>query len=135
MTLDTTFEFEKRRNTPLRYDRELYVKTIKAMDKIDEIKTARKERFFLKRRLAQKTKLKMLAENEIEKNFDFLMDRNDVLNKIDVNEEKEENTQMEKEKEKAAVKAEKLRILKDHFKPKKLNALKPKETSEDVTME
>ncbi|CAI2178629.1 14732_t:CDS:2 [Funneliformis geosporum] len=47
MTIDSTFEFEKRRNVPVRYDRELLDTTIKAMKRISEIK-AKRERVFYK---------------------------------------------------------------------------------------
>ena len=41
MTVDSVLEFEQRRNVPTRYNRELMVKTIQAMKKIDEIKAKR----------------------------------------------------------------------------------------------
>ncbi|CAG7854256.1 SubName: Full=Related to RLP24-Ribosomal Like Protein 24, part of a pre-60S complex {ECO:0000313/EMBL:CCA67501.1} [Serendipita indica DSM 11827] len=51
MTVDSTIEFEKRRNVPVRYDRELVQTTIKAMKRIAEIKQKR-ERAFWKHRMA-----------------------------------------------------------------------------------
>jgi len=51
MTVDSTIDFEKRRNVPVRYDRELVQTTIKAMKRIAEIKT-RRERVFFKHRVA-----------------------------------------------------------------------------------
>ena len=48
---DTTIDFEKRRNVPVRYDRELVQTTIKAMKRIAEIKQKR-ERAFWKNRYA-----------------------------------------------------------------------------------
>lgn len=41
MTVDSTFEFEKRRNVPVRYDRELMDTTIKAIKRVQEIKSKR----------------------------------------------------------------------------------------------
>lgn len=35
---DTTFDMERRRNRPEKYDREVMHKTVKAMQKIDEVK-------------------------------------------------------------------------------------------------
>ncbi len=35
---DTTFEMEKRRNRPEKYNRELVHKTVKAMDRISEVR-------------------------------------------------------------------------------------------------
>jgi large subunit ribosomal protein L24e len=46
---DATFEMERRRNRPEKYDRELVHKTVKAMDKIDKIRGARQDRFYEQR--------------------------------------------------------------------------------------
>lgn len=51
MTVDSTIDFEKRRNVPVRYDRELVQTTVKAMKRIAEIKS-RRERAFFKQRMA-----------------------------------------------------------------------------------
>ncbi|KAI3624948.1 RLP24 [Malassezia furfur] len=52
MTVDATLEFEKRRNVPVRYDRELVQNTLSAMQRIQEIK-ARRERAFYRARMAK----------------------------------------------------------------------------------
>ena len=49
MTVDTTLEFEKKRNRPVKYDRELMQTTIKAMKRISEIKANRETRLHEKR--------------------------------------------------------------------------------------
>lgn len=46
MTNDSTLEFEKRRNVPVRYNRELMQATINAMARIQEIKTRREQAFY-----------------------------------------------------------------------------------------
>jgi hypothetical protein len=46
---DSTFEFEKRRNVPVRYDRELVATTLKAMERVQEIKTKRENAFWKNR--------------------------------------------------------------------------------------
>lgn len=46
---DATFEMERKRNRPEKYDRELVKKTIKAMERIEEIRVRRQERFYEKR--------------------------------------------------------------------------------------
>jgi len=51
MTIDSTIDFEKRRNVPVRYDRELIETTVKAMKRVGEIK-AKRERAFFKHRMA-----------------------------------------------------------------------------------
>ncbi|CAE6431937.1 unnamed protein product [Rhizoctonia solani] len=51
MTIDSTFEFEKRRNVPVRYNRELVQTTLKAMQRVTEVR-AKRERAFWKARMA-----------------------------------------------------------------------------------
>jgi large subunit ribosomal protein L24e len=46
---DSTFEFEKRRNVPVRYDRELVATTLKAMERVQEIKAKREKAFWKSR--------------------------------------------------------------------------------------
>ncbi|CAM1298943.1 RSL24D1 (predicted) [Pycnogonum litorale] len=41
LAVDPSFEFEKRRNVPVKYDRKLVEKTVKAMKKVDTIKLKR----------------------------------------------------------------------------------------------
>lgn len=53
MTVDSTLVFGARRNIPVKYDRELVAKTLKAMERISEIRQ-RRERVFYKRRMAGK---------------------------------------------------------------------------------
>lgn len=51
MTVDATLEFEKRRNVPVRYNRELYAATLQAMGRVAQIK-ARREKAFFRARMA-----------------------------------------------------------------------------------
>ncbi|KAJ7709833.1 ribosomal protein L24e-domain-containing protein [Mycena rosella] len=51
MTIDSTIDFEKRRNIPVRYDRELVQTTLKVMKRVGEIKK-RRELAFFKNRMA-----------------------------------------------------------------------------------
>ena len=46
---DSTIEFEKRRNVPVRYNRELVETTVKAMKRIAEIKSRREHAFWKNR--------------------------------------------------------------------------------------
>ena len=46
---DSTFEFEKRRNVPVRYNRELVQTTVKAMKRVAEIKQRREHAFWKNR--------------------------------------------------------------------------------------
>ena len=54
MTMDSTLEFEKRRNIPVKYDRELVASTVSAVSRIQEIKARRERAFFKNRMLASK---------------------------------------------------------------------------------
>jgi large subunit ribosomal protein L24e len=69
MTVDSTLAFGARRNVPVRYDRELVAKTLRAMERINEVRT-RRERAFYKRRMAGNkgrqlaAARRLVAENE-----------------------------------------------------------------------
>ncbi|KAK2120394.1 hypothetical protein P7K49_001780 [Saguinus oedipus] len=49
LTVDNSFEFEKRRNEPIKYQRELWNKTIDAMKRVEEIKQKRQAKFIMNR--------------------------------------------------------------------------------------
>ena len=49
MSVDSTFDFERLRHRPVKYDRELMKKTVRAMGRVQEIKQAREKRFWDKR--------------------------------------------------------------------------------------
>ncbi|RPD66150.1 hypothetical protein L226DRAFT_530269 [Lentinus tigrinus ALCF2SS1-7] len=67
MTIDSTIEFEKRRNVPVRYDRELVQTTVKAMKRIAEIKSRREHAFWKNRMLVAREKLKAHRKRKLEK--------------------------------------------------------------------
>ena len=72
MAVDSTFDFEKRRNRPVKYDRDLMGKTILAMKRVESVKQAREERFFANRMKDAKVEKKMQARVEIEKSIELL---------------------------------------------------------------
>jgi len=57
MTIDSTFEFEKRRNVPVRYNRELLQTTLKAMKRVGEIQKRREHAFWKNRMSTSRAKL------------------------------------------------------------------------------
>ena len=69
MTVDSTLTFAVRRNIPVRYNRDLVSTTLKAMQRVSEIK-AKRERVFYKNRMAgnkereKAANRKVVAENE-----------------------------------------------------------------------
>ena len=72
MTNDAVLEFEQKRNIPTRYNRDLMVKTLQAMKRVDEIKKARQERFFKKRMDASKGTKRTSMENEMMQGVDLI---------------------------------------------------------------
>lgn len=49
MAIDPSFEFEKRRNIPVKYDRQLWTKTVDAMKKIETIRQRRQNNYIMQR--------------------------------------------------------------------------------------
>lgn len=72
MAVDSTFEFEKRRNRPVKYDRTLMGKTILAMQRLREIKGRREKTFHANRMKDAKAEKKSQARVEIEKSIEIL---------------------------------------------------------------
>lgn len=72
MAVDRTFEFEKRRSRPVKYDRDLMGKTIVAMQRVNEIQATREGRFFADRMKDAKAEKKKQARVEIEKSIELL---------------------------------------------------------------
>ncbi|CDZ96834.1 ribosome biogenesis protein rlp24 [Phaffia rhodozyma] len=72
MIVDSTFEFQKRRNVPVRYDRELVATTLKAMKRVGEIK-ARRERAFWKNRMSINPSLARASDTrEVSRNLSLV---------------------------------------------------------------
>jgi large subunit ribosomal protein L24e len=67
LTMDRTLEFEKRRNRPQRYNRELWEKTVKAIKKVEEVKVAREKRMYQRRMLGARKQQAMEALETIKK--------------------------------------------------------------------
>ena len=49
LAIDSTFEFEKKRNIPVRYDREKMHSVLNAMERVHQIKTKREKQFYANR--------------------------------------------------------------------------------------
>lgn len=73
MTVDSTFEFEKRRNRPVRYNRELMTSTLKAMKKVSEVQHKRQDMFFKMRMRAHKGTQRDQVRAVIKKGMDILV--------------------------------------------------------------
>jgi large subunit ribosomal protein L24e len=72
MTVDSTFEFEKRRNRPVKYNRELMQTTLRAMKRVAEIQEKRKEMFYKMRMRAHKVTQRDVIKAEIKRGIELI---------------------------------------------------------------
>ncbi|XP_023984706.2 probable ribosome biogenesis protein RLP24 isoform X1 [Physeter macrocephalus] len=72
LTVDNSFEFEKRRNEPVRYQRELWNKTIDAMKRVEEIKQKRQAKFIMNRLKKNKELQKVQDIKEVKQNIHLI---------------------------------------------------------------
>ncbi|KAF2455933.1 ribosomal protein L24e-domain-containing protein [Lineolata rhizophorae] len=69
MTVDSTLAFAARRNVPVRYNRDLVASTLKAMQRVSEIRAKRERRFYRERMRGNKARQleadrRLVAENQ-----------------------------------------------------------------------
>eukprot|EP00475_Leptophrys_vorax_P031764 TRINITY_DN48340_c0_g1_i1.p1 TRINITY_DN48340_c0_g1~~TRINITY_DN48340_c0_g1_i1.p1 ORF type:complete len:225 (+),score=41.48 TRINITY_DN48340_c0_g1_i1:247-921(+) len=69
LAADTTFEMERRRNRPERYDRNVVEKTLTAMKRIEEIRVKRQAKFWEKRMQVKKETERKQARAELERSI------------------------------------------------------------------
>ena len=98
LVTDPVYEFEKIRNTPIKYNREIWTDTVQAMDKLAKIRKDREDRFFMRRmRRAQKTK-KEIIKKDLIKHEQLIADP-EIRKKVDkLREERDEKRALEEEK-------------------------------------
>ena len=72
LTVDPSLEFEKRRHVPVKYNRELWSNTVKAMKKIEAIKVKRQNQFILNRLKKGKELRKEADIKEVQKNIHLI---------------------------------------------------------------
>ena len=72
MIVDTTLQFAARRNVPIRYNRELVSTTIKAMERVSEIRARRERAFYKKRMAGNKERQRALDKKLVEENEHLL---------------------------------------------------------------
>ncbi|KAF3448479.1 hypothetical protein FNV43_RR09192 [Rhamnella rubrinervis] len=72
MTQDSTFEFERKRNRPERYDRNLAENTLKAIKKIDKVRVTREAKHIERRMKGKKGKELQEAKKELEQNISLV---------------------------------------------------------------
>ncbi|KAI8530941.1 hypothetical protein RHMOL_Rhmol11G0099200 [Rhododendron molle] len=69
MTQDSTFEFERKRNRPERYDRNLAENTLKAIKKIVKVRSEREARHHTRRMKGKRAKEQKQAQKELEQSI------------------------------------------------------------------
>lgn len=72
LAVDSIFEFERKRHEPAKYDRELMGTTLRAMKRVQSIKSARESRFYDNRMKDRKKKDKILALKDIKTGIDLV---------------------------------------------------------------
>jgi large subunit ribosomal protein L24e len=72
LVVDSTFDFEKRRNRPVKYDRELVQTTVAAMKRIEQIKQRRQADHYRLRMRTRVQKEVKEARAEIERDIDLV---------------------------------------------------------------
>jgi len=73
MSVDATFDFEKRRNRPVKYDRELMGTTLRAMQRVGEIRARREEMFFERRMKDAKKQQIKEAKVELKESIELIV--------------------------------------------------------------
>ncbi|DBB00025.1 TPA: ATPase-activating ribosome biosynthesis protein [Trebouxia sp. C0004] len=69
---DTTFEMERQRNKPVKYNRELVHKSVKAMQKVEEVRVARQDRFHEARMKRAAKQQNRADQKELETGIDLI---------------------------------------------------------------
>ncbi|KAK4591988.1 hypothetical protein RGQ29_016455 [Quercus rubra] len=72
MTQDSTFEFERKRNRPERYDRNLTENTLKAIKTIDKVRSRREAKHIETRKKGKKAQLMREAVKELEQSINLV---------------------------------------------------------------
>ena len=74
LTVDPVYEFEKSRDTAVRYNRDLWVDTVQAMEKLDKIRTDREARFWDERMANAKHDKAEIIKKDLIKNQTLIGD-------------------------------------------------------------
>lgn len=94
--MDPCFEFEKRRNVPVKYDREVWTKTIDAIKRVNEVKE-RREKHFVMERLRKGTEREIHNDvRDVQKNI-ALIRAPEGIRKKDRQEEQDKAMEMEED--------------------------------------
>lgn len=72
LAIDSTFEFEKKPNVAVRYDRDLVRETVEAIQKVQKIKSKREMKFYKQRMAGKAEAEKAQAQKEVLQNVELL---------------------------------------------------------------
>jgi large subunit ribosomal protein L24e len=72
MTQDSTFEFERKRNRPERYDRNLTENTLKAIKTIDKVRSRREAKHIENRKKGKKAQERREARTELDQSISMI---------------------------------------------------------------
>ena len=106
---DKTLEFEKRKEEPIRYDRHLYIKTIAAMQRVEDIKKQRDSLFWKNRMKMCKESNKKAIENELKKHVNIIENKevkDKILQKIEEDQKKQQKVVRKTELQKLIIEDE-----------------------------
>lgn len=103
MVVDSTLTFASRRNVPVRYDRDLVASTLKAMQRVSEIR-ARRERVFYRTRMAGNKERAKAADRKLVAENEHLLPRVRGSERVVVEGEEEEKEEVEMAAQKTKVK-------------------------------
>ncbi len=108
MIVDTTLTFAARRNIPVRYNRDLVATTLKAMQRVSDIRTKR-ERVFYKNRMAGNKEREKAANRKLVAENEHLLPRIRGSEKMAIEAEEEEPMVQEETMEVPAMKQKKMK--------------------------
>ncbi|CAN8011464.1 probable ribosome biogenesis protein RLP24 [Ixodes scapularis] len=83
LTVDPAFEFEKRRNVPVKYNRELWQNTVKAIQRVEEIKAKRQGHFIMNRLMKGKELDKQKDIKEVQRDLCLIKSPAATLKKME----------------------------------------------------
>ncbi len=95
LVTDPVFEFEKQRDTAVRYNRDVWVNTVQAMEKIDQIKQDREGRFWEERMKNSEHHKKEMIKADLIKNQTLIGDV-EIRKKVDELREKRDQARMKR---------------------------------------
>ncbi|EDW15582.1 hypothetical protein AWZ03_001524 [Drosophila navojoa] len=97
LTIDPSFEFEKRRNVPIKYNRDTWQKAITAIKKVTEIKERREKHFVMERlRKGRQVEIQMDVK-DVQRNMSLIRSPAAGLRERRAKEEAEEDALMDED--------------------------------------